>query len=48
MKAYIDSFELITVLVEKSLCYPLKVFYLIDGAPTDFNVMEIPKESLNF
>ena len=31
MKAYIDSFELITVLVEESLCYPLKVFYLIDG-----------------
>ena len=31
MKAYIDSFELITILVEKSLCYPLKVFYFIDG-----------------
>ena len=31
MKAYIDSFELITILVEKSLCYPIKVFYFIDG-----------------
>ena len=31
MKAYIDSYELISVLVEKSLCYPIKVFYLVDG-----------------
>lgn len=31
MKAYIDSYELISILVEKSLCYPIKVFYLVDG-----------------
>jgi pullulanase len=31
MKAYIDSFQLFTILVENSLCYPLKVFYFIDG-----------------
>lgn len=31
MKAYIDSYELISILLEKSLCYPVKVFYLVDG-----------------